>query len=78
MTKTYAQAVRKFLKTADWLTDDDAPMVTGLINLAKELDNSERFHAQTYAQYGLTFRYLAKRKPVETETLEEDGDLEFS
>ena len=70
---TYCEATETFLKAADWLSEIDEPMVTGLRHLAEELDNG--FAATTYAQYGLTFRYLAKQKPVAILIEDEDDDL---
>lgn len=63
-SRTYVAAVNKFVKSArEWLTEEDEPAVTGLIMLARQLD--EEFLAATYAQYGLTYRSLLKRKPSE-------------
>lgn len=72
--KTYTEAVETFLKAADWLGEKDQPMITGLEKLAGELDT--RFSAATYAQYGLTFRYLERQRPqVNGPVEEEDPDL---
>jgi hypothetical protein len=70
---TYTEAANTFLEAADWLTALDEPMITGLKHLAEELDKG--FAATTYAQFGLTFRYLAKQKPVGTVEVDEDEDL---
>lgn len=71
--ETYTTAAETFLKEADWLTEVDQPMITGLRHLAQELDTS--YQASTYAQYGLTFRYLVKQKPLAVLIEDEDDDL---
>ena len=64
---TFEEATNAFLIAAkDWLTDEDEPMATSLIIMARQLDR--RFSAATMAQYGLSYRYLAKRRPEDTET----------
>lgn len=59
--ETFEDAVNVFLANADWLTDEDAPMVASLVIMAKQLD--KRFSAATMAQFGLSYRFLAKRRP---------------
>ena len=72
--ESYTDATEAFIKEANYLTEIDQPMVVGLKHLAFELDKG--FAATTYAQYGLTFRYLAKQKPVGIEDdVDEDEDL---
>jgi len=61
MYDTYTEAVEAFLKNADWLGDEEAPMVTSLIVMARQLD--KRFSAATMAQFGLSYRFLAKKAP---------------
>lgn len=56
------EATKAFLKQATWLDASHKPMTVGLLILAKELDKS--FQAATFAQYGLTFRWLAKQAPA--------------
>lgn len=60
--ETYEASVQRFLTSATWLTDADAPAVTTLILLARHLD-SQGFQAATVAQLGLTYRALLKRAP---------------
>ena len=71
--ESYEEAVETFLEAADWLTDKDQPMITGLKKLAVELDTS--FRAATYAQFGLTFRYLERQRPQATVVEDDDEDL---
>ena len=71
--ETYTAAAERFLKTADYLLESDQPMITGLRHLADELDKV--YLASTYAQYGLTFRYLVKQKPGEVDSEDDDPDL---
>ena len=68
---SYAEAVQTFIDNATWLTPEDEPMVFGLQALAEELDNE--FRAATYAQYGLTYRFLVKRSQG---TAEDKDELE--
>lgn len=61
--ETFEEATHAFLIAAkEWLTDEDAPMTASLVIMAKQLD--KRFSAATMAQYGLSYRYLAKRRPA--------------
>lgn len=63
---TYRTAVRRFKRSAkDWLTDEDSPAVTALENIADELDGGNVSPA-LISQYGLAYRSLLKRKPVDT------------
>jgi len=59
--ETFEDAVNAFLADATWLDDADAPMVASLVIMAKKLDS--RFSAATMAQFGLAYRFLAKRAP---------------
>lgn len=63
---TFTEAVDTFLASADWLGDDDAPMVASLRIMAAQLD--KRFSAATMAQFGLSYRFLAKKAPQGEDT----------
>ena len=62
VSKTYSRAVKRFLRGADWLTEADAPAVTTLVLLGRQLDEGG-FHAPTIQQFGLCYRALLKRAP---------------
>lgn len=67
--QTFEDAVNAFLVSADdWLSADDAPMVASLVIMARQLD--KRFSAATMAQFGLSFRYLAKKAPQDNEVVD--------
>ena len=66
MSMTFTEAVEKFLAEASWLSGADAPMVASLQIMAAQLD--KRFSAATMAQFGLSFRYLAKKAPADEGT----------
>ena len=74
MKGTFTEAAQTFLDSADWLTEEDEPAVTGLFICAQELDR--QFMAATFAQYQLTYRYLMKSKPKEQQAEETDPDLQ--
>lgn len=62
---TYMDSVRKFKKVAkEWLTDADAPALITLENVARQLDDGYDTPAMI-SQFGLTYRALLKRQPVE-------------
>lgn len=63
----------KFISAATWLRDEDGPAVMALLAMADELD--KKINPPLIAQYGLTYRNLLKRKPEETESLDELGRL---
>ncbi len=56
-------ACQRFLDSASYLGDEDAPAVAALLALAEQID-AEPFQAATFSQYGLTYRSLLKRKPT--------------
>ena len=60
---TFTEAVDTFLAAADYLTEEDAPMIASLKIMARQLD--KRFSAATMAQFGLSYRFLAKKAPKE-------------
>ena len=64
MTSTFTESVQEFVAASPWLTSSDAPAVVTLQRLADELDNGALVPALV-AQFGLTFRNLLKRAPVE-------------
>lgn len=57
------KAVRLFVETADWLTKSDAPAVTSLIQMAKQLDNDKRISATLMGTFGLAYRSLRSQAP---------------
>lgn len=83
MVGPYEKEVKRFLKAADWLTDEHAPMVVHLRTIAKSLDEmlaSEGAVQSALANtFGVTWGRL--KKPVAKnapEPDEEDSDLQFS
>ena len=64
MTSTFTESVQEFIAASPWLAPSDAPAVVTLQRLADELDNGALVPALV-AQFGLTFRNLLKRAPVE-------------
>lgn len=76
--ESFTAAAKKFLDSADWLTDLDEPMVVALKNAGEELD-AEGVQAALLTQYRMCFKELMERKPTgdETEELDElEADLE--
>ena len=66
--KSFTQSVEDFLTAADYLTAEDAPMIVALQQTAKQLDL--KYSPAALAQFGLTFRYLAKRQPQESPSVD--------
>jgi hypothetical protein len=71
--QTFSESTQIFIDRATWLTEDDAPAVVTLLALAAELDAN--LNPPLVAQYGLTYRNLLKRKPVEIEEVDELAKL---
>lgn len=69
--ETFTEAVDKFISSASWLTDEDAPMVAGLRIAGQMMD--KKFSAATLAQFGLCYRTLMKKRP---EAAGEEDELE--
>ena len=63
---SFEESVQIFLNSAHWLTEEDEPMTTSLLIMARQLD--KRFSAATMAQFGLSYRFLAKRRPTDERT----------
>lgn len=57
---TFTEAVEAYLSLADYLTDEDAPMVTALVLVAKELDTNG-ISTRLLSDYGIAYRTLAKK-----------------
>lgn len=83
MVGPYEKEVKRFLKTADWLTDEHAPMIVHLRTLAQSLDemvaNDGVVQSALANTFGVTWGRL--KKPVVKATAEpeeEDPDLQFS
>lgn len=53
----YSDAVEAYLSNADYLTEADAPMVTMLTLVAKELD-ANGSSTRLLHEFGVTFRHL--------------------
>ena len=70
---TFYESTLKFVAGATWLTDEDDPAVVALFAMAKELD--DKLNPPLVAQYGLTYRNLLKRKPGQTEEVDELAKL---
>lgn len=69
--KTFAFAVEEFMKAAEsWLSAEDTPAIVTLENLARMMDDGEASPAMV-SQFGLTYRSLLKRKPVEDAEVDE-------
>lgn len=62
--KTFTEAVEAYLANADYLTDDDLPMVTALRQAARELDSSG-VQAALLNVFGVTYRTLQKRRGID-------------
>lgn len=60
----FQSAVKGFLSSADWLTDEDLPAIMVLRAVAAELDAGGKLSPALVAQFGLTHRALLKRKPT--------------
>lgn len=62
---TFKYSVNKFKRGAKgWLTDEDAPALTSLENLAKQLDAGP-LQASMVSAFGVAYRALLARKPEE-------------
>lgn len=70
---SFVESTGKFLAAASWLTEDDEPAVVMLQALAAELDAN--LNPPLVAQYGLAYRNLLKRKPGESEEVDELAKL---
>lgn len=70
-TRPFTLAVNKFKRSAKgWLTDADAPAVASLTEMAKALDAGELSPAML-GQFGLAYRNLLKRQPVDDGPVDE-------
>lgn len=84
MVGPYEKEVKKFVKVADWLQDDDQLMLLHLRTIAKSLDTQLEedgaIQSALANTFGVTLRSLEARKPKKAETVpdEEDEDLHFS
>lgn len=63
---TFTDALQEFVDAAPWLGALDAPALATLEAIAFELDGGDRTPA-LLAQWGLAYRSLLKRAPVERE-----------
>lgn len=70
---TFYESTLKFVAGATWLTDEDDPAITTLFAVARSLD--DQLNAPLVAQYNLTYRNLMKRKPGESEEVDELAKL---
>lgn len=61
--RTFKTATEAFLKSADWLGDDDLPAIITLQKIAAQLDEGG-LQAALVAQYGVTYRSLLKQRPA--------------
>lgn len=59
---SFVDSTEKFLNSAEWLTDSDAPAVMGLRAAAQELDIE--LSAALLGQYRLLYAGLLKRQPA--------------
>lgn len=77
-TGPYLREVRKFLRSADWLTDEHAPMVVHLKTLAqvldKQVEETSKVEERTAALFGTTWNRL--KRPVEKHTAAKDDESE--
>ncbi|TNM61529.1 hypothetical protein FHN55_17015 [Streptomyces sp. NP160] len=82
MVGPYEKSVKRFLKTATWLTDADDPMVIHLKTIAQSLDKQlEQDGAVQSAlanTFGVTWGRLKAPKATKDDVAEEDDDLLFS
>ena len=68
--KTYSEAVEAFITQADYLTDEDAPMVTMLTLVAKALDDNGA-STRLLHEFGVTFRHLRGKRNGESKVVNE-------
>lgn len=61
-------AVRLFVESAGWLKASDAPAVTSLIQMAKQLDKDKRISATLMGTFGLAYRSLRSQAPDDDAT----------
>jgi hypothetical protein len=64
MSRGFTEAVETFIKSAEWLSDDDLVAVISLKAMAEELDEATKLNPPLVAQFGLTYRNLLKKKPT--------------
>lgn len=84
MVGPYEKEVKRFVKVAEWLQDDDQLMLLHLRTIAKSLDsqiaNDGAVQSALCNTFGVTLRSLETRKPKTPvkDDEESDGDLHFS
>lgn len=64
--KTFTESVTEFLDASPWVDASHSPAVATLTALAEQLDNE--IVPALVAQFGLTFRALAKEAPAAAPT----------
>ena len=69
--RPFTKAVRDFKKASPWLGPAHQPALVTLFALAEDLDEGDRTPALV-AQFGLTYRALAKEAPKAPDA-DEDG-----
>ncbi len=82
MVGPYEKSVKRFLKTATWLSDGDEPMVIHLQTIAKSLDKQlvedGAVQSALANTFGVTWGRLKAPKSTKDDVKEEDDDLLFS
>lgn len=61
----FTEAVNKFIQSAEWLTEEDEVAIVTLKAVAAELDTMNKLHAPLVSAFGLTYRDLMKKKPID-------------
>lgn len=59
--RTFTEAVDLYLSHADYLTDEDMPMITALVLAAEQLD-ANGISTRLLSDYGIAYRTLSKRR----------------
>lgn len=56
----------------DWMSEDEQPLVTALLQCSEELDRNPRSNAQLTAEFRQLFKELHSHKPVSRAVIKEE------
>lgn len=59
-------------KNEDWMTESEQPLVTGLLQIAKALDEETRLSASKVTEFRQMIAELHKRKPITNAKLKQE------